>query len=206
MSSLIDQMSQHGVAIVFVNVLVQQLGAPLPAVPTVVVAASLAARGRLSVASLFAAAMLAILIADSTWFLLGRRYGRRVLSFLLGFFPGRESLLARFRLTWIPFAKLIPGLRMLAPPLAGSLGYELRAFIAYDLLAAASWSGLTIGAGLLFHEQVDQLLAVVASLQGTVVLFAALTLSGLLAWKAWQHRRRAPILKREDLAASNVHR
>ena len=60
MSSLIDQMSQHGVAIVFVNVLVQQLGAPLPALPTVVVAASLAARGRLSVPSLFAAAMLAI--------------------------------------------------------------------------------------------------------------------------------------------------
>ena len=78
---------------------------------------------------------------------------------------------------------------MLAPPVAGSLGYGLRAFIAYDLLAAASWSGLVIGAGLLFHEQVDQLLAALASLQGTLLLFAALTLSGLLAWKAWQHRR-----------------
>jgi len=189
MISLIDQMSQHGVAIVFVNVLVQQLGAPIPAVPTVVVAASLAARGRLSVPSLFAAAMLAILIADSTWFLLGRRYGRRLLNFLLRFFPGRESVLARFRLTWIPFSKLIPGLRMLAPPLAGSLGFELRAFIAYDLLAAAAWSALAIGAGLLFHEQVDQLLAMLASLQGTMLLFGALTLSGLLAWKARQHWR-----------------
>ena len=188
MSSLIGQMSQHGVAIVFVNVLVQQLGAPLPAVPTVVIAASLAARGGLSVPSLFAAAMLAILIADSTWFLLGRRYGRRVLSFLSGFFPGRASVLARFRLPWLPFSKLIPGLRMLAPPLAGSLGYGFRAFVAYDLLAAASWSALAIGAGLLFHEQVDQLLAMLASLQGTMLLFAALTLSGLLAWRAWQHR------------------
>ena len=196
MISWIDQMSQHGVAIVFVNVLVQQLGVPLPAVPTVVLAASLAARGRLSVPSLFAAAMLAILIADSTWFLLGRRYGRRVLTFLLGFFPGREPVLARFRLTWIPFAKLVPGLRMLAPPLAGSLGYELRTFLAYDLLAAASWSALAIGAGLLFHEQVDQLLAMLANLQGTMLLFAALALSGLLAWKAWQHRRSAGVRPR----------
>jgi membrane protein DedA with SNARE-associated domain len=189
MISLIEQMSRHGVAIVFVNVLVQQLGAPIPAVPTVVVAASLAARGRLSVPGLFAAAMLAILLADSTWFLLGRRFGRRVLSFLLGFFPGREPVLARFRLTWIPFAKLVPGLRMLAPPLAGSLGYRLRAFIAYDLLAAAAWSALAIGAGLLFHERVDQVLAVLAGVQGTLLLVAALTLSGLLAWKLRQHRR-----------------
>ena len=79
---------------------------------------------------------------------------------------------------------------MLAPPLAGSLGYGFRAFVAYDVLAAASWSALAIGAGLLFHEQVDQLLAMLAKLlEETMLLFAALTLSGLLAGKAWQHRR-----------------
>ena len=40
--------SQYGLAIVFANVLIEQLGVPVPAIPTLVIAGALAAEGKLS--------------------------------------------------------------------------------------------------------------------------------------------------------------
>ena len=46
MHDLIEQVARHGVVLVFLNVLCEQLGLPIPAVPTLVVAGALAADGR----------------------------------------------------------------------------------------------------------------------------------------------------------------
>jgi membrane protein DedA with SNARE-associated domain len=56
---------QHGVGFVFLNVLLEQLGIPVPAVPTLLVAGALAADGRLSFGKLLAAAFVATVAADT---------------------------------------------------------------------------------------------------------------------------------------------
>src|SRR5260370_41370375 len=65
---------QHGLTLVFTNVLLQQMGAPIPAEPTLVVAGSLAAKGLLSPAAVVLTTVGAALLADAAWFVLGRHY------------------------------------------------------------------------------------------------------------------------------------
>ena len=74
------EIAKYGVWFVFVNVLVEQAGLPVPAVPAMVVAGALAADGKLSPWWLLGAAVAASLLADSLWFGLGRWQGRRVLK------------------------------------------------------------------------------------------------------------------------------
>ena len=49
MSDLTTLLGEHGIGLVFVNVLLTQLGMPLPAIPTMVLAGALGAGGHLSV-------------------------------------------------------------------------------------------------------------------------------------------------------------
>src|SRR5947207_1676949 len=82
MQELVDLIAQYGLTLVFINVLVEQVGLPVPAVPTLIVAGALAATGQLSAAAVFGVAVLACFIGDGLWFAGGRIYGRRVMSLL----------------------------------------------------------------------------------------------------------------------------
>src|SRR6185369_827470 len=82
MNGIAAQVAQHGLGLVFANVLLQQVGVPIPAEPTLVVAGSLAARRLMSGAELVAVTVAAATLADVSWFLLGRRWGARVLRFV----------------------------------------------------------------------------------------------------------------------------
>ena len=82
MKELFTLVLAHGTSLIFGNVLLEQLGLPVPAVPTLVVAGALAADGKLSFAHLLLAAFVATVAADSLWFLLGRRYGQKLLKTL----------------------------------------------------------------------------------------------------------------------------
>ena len=74
--------AQYGLALIFVNVLVEQLGLPIPALPALIVAGALAVDGGLSALALLSAGVIATLIADSVWFAAGRHYGNRVMKTL----------------------------------------------------------------------------------------------------------------------------
>ena len=45
---MIGLITQYGLALVFANVLIQQMGLPIPVVPTLIVAGALAADGKFS--------------------------------------------------------------------------------------------------------------------------------------------------------------
>lgn len=167
MSGLGAAIAQQGQRLIFLNVLLQQIGVPVPAEPTLIVAGSLAARGRLSVGGIAVAALVATLLADLAWFMIGRRYGARVLRFLyrLSSSPEKrqsqtERLLSRWGSAAFAFAKFIPGLPMAGPLLAGSLGTTLPVFLAYDLLAMGVWASSFTGLGVIFHRDVDRALRV----------------------------------------------
>jgi membrane protein DedA with SNARE-associated domain len=80
MINLEAELARFGVAFVFGNVLVEQAGLPVPAVPAMVVAGARAADGKLSPCWLLAAAVVDASLADSRWFTLGRWRGRRILK------------------------------------------------------------------------------------------------------------------------------
>ena len=78
-SQLSESLQRDAVWVVFLNVLLQQAGLPVPAVPTLLLAGSLAVSSS-QLANILAAAIVASVIADWMWYLAGRAFGYRVLS------------------------------------------------------------------------------------------------------------------------------
>ena len=108
MEALTAELAHHGLRIVFSNVLLQQIGVPIPAEPTLVVAGSLASRHVLSGSAVALSALTAIVIADLAWFAVGRWFGGRVLRFIARLLrapgnrvdPAAKRTFARWGLRW----------------------------------------------------------------------------------------------------------
>lgn len=188
-------LQRDGVWLVFANVLLQQLGLPVPAVPTLLVAGSLAVSyGRAG--QLLAAAILASVIADLLWYAAGRVFGYRVLSGLcrLSLNPGScvssaETLFTRWGAWSLVVAKFVPGLSTVGPPIAGSLSLPLTSFLAAAGLGAGLWAGLAIFAGWFMRAEVHWVIEALSTQGTTAVVVVALGLGVWLAWKLWQKRR-----------------
>jgi membrane protein DedA with SNARE-associated domain/rhodanese-related sulfurtransferase len=194
--NLVSVIAEQGLLLVFAHVLLQQLGLPVPAEPTLVVAGSLAARGLLPLPGLVEVTWLAVLIADSIWYWMGRRYGNQVLRVVcrLALSPDScvrttEQTFTRWGLKSLAVAKFIPGFSMVAPPLAGAMRVRWSSFLLFDLAAAVLWSSVGIGAGLIFYRQVDRVLAALARLGGWAPVVGVILLATFVGWK-WVQRRR----------------
>jgi membrane protein DedA with SNARE-associated domain len=186
MTALVDRLGGHGTLVVFLNVLVEQIGAPIPAEPSLIVAGSLTASGHLRVPELYGAAIAGMLVADSTWYVLGRWFGRPLLNLVSRLFRGRE---VRLGLRSIALTKYIPG-GMIAPALAGAMSYSFWQFVAYDLMAATLWSSVWIVPGLVFHDRVAGVLRVLDQLWGPLLVVAVVIGVVFAIWKA-----RLPLLR-----------
>ena len=204
---IFDLIATYGVPLVFVNVLVTQLGAPLPAVPTLVVAGAMAAGGQLALPSVLLAALLACLLGDSLWYWAGRRHGGRVMRVLCRVSLSPDSCVRRSEVhfqRWrgqvLLVAKFVPGLSTVAPPLVGAMGLRFSRFVLFDGAGALLWSGLAIALGGVFAAQLDALIGALAG----AGLFALQLLLGLLASyvlaKWWQRHRLLAALRMARIA------
>src|ERR1700685_973415 len=72
----------YAYAILFLWVLVEQLGMPVPSIPLLLTAGTLSATHRVSASAATFVVVAACLISDSTWYGLGRRFGGRVIHLL----------------------------------------------------------------------------------------------------------------------------
>jgi membrane protein DedA with SNARE-associated domain len=193
---LLEQVAKYGIAFVFGNVLLEQIGLPIPALPTLIVAGALAARGDLSAPLVLLVAVVASLIADLLWFALGRRQGYRVLNFLcrVSLSPDScvnqtEAFFSRYGLASLLFAKFVPGFSTVAPPLAGASNASVASFMAWDAGGALLWAGSGFAAGAIFHRAVDRVLDVLASFGGGALVFVGSALVLFILWKYAQRRR-----------------
>lgn len=181
--------------VVFLNVLAQQAGLPVPAVPTLLLAGSLAlSSGQLG--KLLAAAIVASVIADCLWYLAGRAFGYRVLAGLcrLSINPGScvsqtEARFVRWGLGSLVVAKFIPGFSTVAPPIAGALRMALGGFTLAAAAGAALWAGLALGAGWVLRDEVHSAIALLDQHAGSALIAAGIALAVWLGWKLWQKFR-----------------
>lgn len=190
MNGLVAAISEQGQRLIFFNVLLQQLGVPVPAEPTLIIAGSLAGRGHLSVSGIALAALVATLLADVAWFVIGKRYGARALRKLyrLSSSPEQqqsrtERLVSRWGPAAFAFAKFIPGLPMSGPILAGSMGTTLPVFLVCDLLAMSLWAGGFTAIGVVFRHDVEPVLRALDRLGGWGLLAAAAAVAVIVTWR-----------------------
>ena len=174
-------LTQHGLALVFANVLLTQSGVPVPAVPILIVAGAFVAQGQIGPASLILVAVVASLIGDTLWYFAGRRYGYRILRTLcrVAIEPDScvkqtENIFERWGAPSLMVAKYIPGFSTIAPPLAGTMRLGLALFLAYSAVAALLWSGLPVVLGAIFHAEVGRALGWLEGMgTGAVMVIAA---------------------------------
>ena len=149
----------YGYLLLFAWVLVEQFGVPLPATPILLAAGALSAQGQISFSLALLAALAAALTSDSSWFFFGRRHGHRVLRLLckLSMEPTvcvrrTQDSFGRRRAVTLLIAKFVPGLALLAPPVAGQNGMSYGEFLLFDGLGAAAWVGALLTLGRLFGD------------------------------------------------------
>jgi membrane protein DedA with SNARE-associated domain/rhodanese-related sulfurtransferase len=109
------------------------------------------------------ASTLACLSADVSWFLFGRRYGNVVLRLLCRFSLESSTCVRRTHDSFgrrgaytLLFAKFVPGLSVVAPPVAGQTGMSLRRFLAFDGIGSILWSGSLLLGGRVFGDLIEK--------------------------------------------------
>jgi membrane protein DedA with SNARE-associated domain/rhodanese-related sulfurtransferase len=205
---------QHfGLEVVVLNVFVDQLGLPVPAVPTLIVAGALAANGQLSLTTIFVGASLACLAADCAWYLLGQLFGMRVLKTLCKISLEPDSCVSntqarfeRWGVNSLIIAKFVPGLAIIAPPLAGAMRIGWLRFISLSTLSSVLWVGTALVAGILFRTQVESLMIDLDRVGGVAVLAAVLLLACYVGYKAWERTRFFKMLRMARIDVADLHR
>ena len=196
MTSVIELLQHHALALVFANVLLTQLGVPEPAYPALLMAGALTARGGAPAGALLLAAVAASLVADAVWYAATRRFGgggvlRTVCRISLS--PDScvrqtASLFSRGGVRSLAVAKFIPGFGLVATVIAADLRIAFARFLFFDAIGALLWSGAGLALGYVFHDALAGVLDGLARL-GRVGLWVALAGFAVYALVRWQRRR-----------------
>jgi membrane protein DedA with SNARE-associated domain/rhodanese-related sulfurtransferase len=207
-----ELIAQYGLALVFVNVLLERAGLPLPATPTLLICGALAATGRLSAGSILVLAVLACVIGDTLWYVAGRYYGRRVMKFLcrVSLSPdscvrSTENRFERWGRVTLILAKFVPGLSTVVRPLAGAMRLSWGSFELFNGVGSILWAGAAIGTGMLFQTQIGMLLLRLRDL-GTIAGELTLVIVLLyIAYKWWERRRYNAALRLPRITVEELH-
>lgn len=209
---VILSLAQYGLGIVVLNVLLNQIGLPVPVIPTLVLAGALGANGQLPLAAIFLAAILACLVADCGWYWVGQKYGIRVLKTLCRISLEPDSCVAetqsqfdRWGVNSLVIAKFVPGLSTIAPPLAGAMRIGWLRFIGLSSLAAALWVGAALFAGMLFKTQIERLLIRVDQFGSMAFGVAIVLLGAYVGYKWWERRRFYTMLRMARISVAELN-
>ncbi len=196
MNDLPSLISHHGYLLLAAVCFAEAVGLPLPAALAILTAGAVAAYGGLHFYLVFGVALLAMIGADVILYLTGRVSGWALLGILCRLSANPETCILlsaeyfyrRGKQTLL-FAKFIPGINTMSPPLAGSMKMRLGDFLQFDALGAALYVGAYSVAGYLFS---DALRAITRGLRSAG--FAAegvfgIGLAAYVVYRIWVYRK-----------------
>ena len=190
-----ETIEAYGAALLFLNVLLEQLGLPIPAMPTLIVAGALAADKRIPFVAL-AAALPAALLGNVVLYAIGRRYGNRALRLLCGISLSPDSCVRQTSLhfeQWggwtLLFAKFLPGIGTVAPLLAGVIGFNWIRYLVLCTIGSLLWLAAVVAVGMIFHDQITDVVRWLEQLGGVAGAGVALAVAAYIAFKWWERRR-----------------
>ncbi len=210
---MIDFIERFGSALIFGVVFLDQLGVPIPATPIVLALGALAARGAIEPVPSLAVATAASLCASLLWFQLGRRIGARVLGLLCRISLEPDTCVSMTKGTFsrhgakaLLVAKFLPGVDILAPPLAGMLGIGRLPFVLWSGAGAFLWLVTFGGLGYLLGSRMEELLAHVERLGSTLGLIVVGFLAAYVGWKYLRRRQVLHALWMARITPEELHR
>jgi membrane protein DedA with SNARE-associated domain/rhodanese-related sulfurtransferase len=190
MRELIILLIAHGAVIVFLVTLAARAGAPFPAAPIIVVAGGLAVAGQVSPLACLLASVVANVLGDAIWFQAGRWRGHRVMKLLcqISLSPDTcvrqsEDILTKWGGSSLIAAKFLPGISVMAAPMAGALRMSWMRFVAYDTGAALIWTLVFLAVGMIFSNGVVVILNVMAQFGLVAAIVIAVGVAGMLLFR-----------------------
>ena len=192
----LDFLVHYGYIILFLWVLMEQLGIPIPSMPLMITAGTLTATHKLSLPMVLLSIIAGSLISDSVWYLMGKRYGGAVVRLVCRLsmesstcVRRTEDYFTRHGAGALLLAKFIPGLGTVAAPIAGQTGMPYPVFAVYDLGGILLWSLSITLAGRFFGDFLKHHPNALAWVGHFAVLLFVLAIFGFLAYRIGKQRR-----------------
>ena len=157
MTHVTQNVLTHGAVVLFAWILAQQVGAPIPSVPLLLVVGSLASSGRVNVISVLGASFGACLTADGFWYHVGRS-GWSISNYVRPRTSGWASRALRIIHEHAAGALLLAkfiSCSNVAALVAGKTGIRLERFLIFDSIASFLWAGGYIAIGYLIGNRVE---------------------------------------------------
>jgi membrane protein DedA with SNARE-associated domain len=173
-------LARHGAWWMFLVTLGERLGLPVFISPLLLAAGAMVAVNPRQFWLVLLATAVPCLLGDAMWYELGRWKGRSVIAAMcrISFVP--DSLerkayagLARFRGVTLLWAKWIPGVAHLAPPLAGAAHLPRLRFHLYNGIGSLIWIVVMLLAGVLSLRTFDWMAIFAHSAKWSLGLVAA---------------------------------
>src|SRR5580693_4517993 len=196
MHRTLEFLLHHGYVVLLAWVFAEQAGVPIPSLPLLLAAGALAGSHQLNIfASLFIVGLAAV-CADALWYELGRRKGIRILQILCKISIEPDSCVRRTEGVFskqgarsLLFAKFLPGLSTIAPPLAGIFHMRPRRFVFYDAAGSVLWGGTFLALGYVFSGEIERIAEHAASLGGWLVVIIIAAFASYIGYKYIGRRR-----------------
>jgi membrane protein DedA with SNARE-associated domain len=199
MNQITQFLISYGGLFLFVVGFAEQNGLPLPGAPWLLAAGALSATGKFNLFAAIGWTAAGSIVADAMWFLLGHRGKARVFR-LFPYLQSVQVKLARKTLArtilhgmrMLTVAKFLPVGNSVVAMHAGALEVSRFRFLLVDAFASVIYASVYASLGFAFHNQLQQVLAVLQKL-GTVslVLIAVGVAAYVVHWFVKHHRKKA---------------
>ena len=188
-----NQFLAHGYWALFVTLLLENAGVPLPGETMLLFAAFLAHQHQeLSLVLIVLTGIAACTLGDNLGYWVGHHGGRPLLDRYQRFFrvsdrkiQRGEALFERYGAVTVFWARFVFGMRVIAGPLAGVLRMNWRKFVLYNILGASLWVSVIAALGFVFGKNWARLVRILRS--ANELLLVAAVVVALYLW--WRYRK-----------------
>lgn len=200
MPDLAPLISHWGYLVIFLFVILGNIGLPVPEESVLVLAGYLTWQGQLRLPLVLFVGIVSAVAGDNLGYWIGRRYGQEAIErfgrrVLLT--PARIEATRRFVTRYGAFgvfaARFIAGLRFMAGPLAGSTGLRPLRFVTANALGAMLYvptmiaAGYAVGYGL--GDYVKRFERIAGRVEHVVLIAAAICTLAILGWRGLRAAR-----------------
>jgi len=196
MNNLLSSISHHGYLFLAIVCFSEAIGLPLPAALAILTAGAVAAYGGLHFYLVFGTALLALVSGDVILYFAGRVSGWALLGLLCRLSANPETCILRSAEYFyrrgkqtLLFAKFIPGINAMSPPLAGSMQMRLGDFLQFDALGAAFYVGAYSVVGYVFSDALRAITRGLRSAGFAAEVVFAVGLAVYIVYRIWVYRK-----------------
>jgi len=194
LNALSSPLQHYGLWVIFLLIMLEDFGIPVPGETILIAGAIYAGAGRLNIVAVGIVGFIAAILGDNIGFAIGHfggralalRWGKYVflteerLDKAQGFFDRRGAIV-------ITFARFVEGLRQANGIIAGIAGMHWLRFLVFNALGAALWVGTWVSLGYFAGDHIATIYHYITVYSYYVLIAVAVF---VLAYVAWRLRRR----------------